>query len=179
MGKDKLTEIASHHDKWVRTVEGFGVGYYAEDIVQEMYMTLVRTNSIDKAFRDGKLYVGFIYICLRNACVNYNVKKSRVQKVDIDETNVTRDDIILEGRTTEQKIEFEELSNEIRETLRNEHWYYEKVYDIYTSPDAPSYRQMARDTTISFMTIYGDMKKIKHLIKSNKKFETKWKKNQE
>lgn len=170
-----IKEIAKQHERWVAIMKSFGADYYAEDLVQEMYITLNRTSQRDKCFRDGEVYVGFIYTCLKNTYINYLVKKQRVTKVDVDEYDVTRDDIDVSTETVEQKKEFEELSNQIRELLNNEHWYLEKVYDIYTSPEDPSYRDMARETNISFMTIYGDMKKIKHLIIKNKhKFEKAW-----
>jgi RNA polymerase sigma factor (sigma-70 family) len=154
-----IEEIAKYHDDWLRVLESFGADYYAEDIVQEMYITLMRRNEPEKYIIKGKLYFPYIYVTLRNSYLNYLKKKNKVYKVDIDEIQIetTIDD-------AEDKHEFHEFSNKIRDLLGREHWYYERIYDIYTSPENPSFRTMAKDTKISFMTIYNDFKKIKELI---------------
>lgn len=163
-----IDKVAAHHNDWVKILKGFGADYYAEDIVQEMYITLLTKSSPEKCFRGDKVYFGFIYVCLRNAFLNYLKQKNKFVKVDIDTVHLT-DVCEIDG-----KKEFEEMNAEIRKTLSKKHWYYEALYTIYTSPENPSYRSLAKQTDISFMTIANDMKKIKGFI-NQQKIEEKWK----
>jgi DNA-directed RNA polymerase specialized sigma24 family protein len=165
-----INEVAKYHNDWIRILKSLGCDYYAEDIVQEMYITLLRRSSPEKVFTNGQVYFPYIYFCLRNSYFNYLKEKNKVTKVDLDSVQI---EVI--GSDYEDKVAFEDFSEQIRDILQNEHWYFERVYDIYTGVDNPSYRDMARDTEISFMTIYNDMKKIKSIINDNKsKLQDEW-----
>jgi len=153
-----LKEIAKYHHEWLK-IATYYTNDHAEDIVQEMYLRVADVDP-DRIFQDGKLKKNFIYTVIRNLCLDYHRAKDRVIKVDfLEDTEATE--------ICTQSEEQHQQHLEICEKLRQEHFYYETLYLIYTSSDNPSYRDISEKTGISLMTIYSDMKKIKQIIKDN------------
>ena len=71
-----LTEIAQHHDEWVRIVKRFGAKTEAEDNVQDMYIRF------HKYSKGQVITKSFIWIMLRNIFFDYC--KREISMVDID-----------------------------------------------------------------------------------------------
>jgi DNA-directed RNA polymerase specialized sigma24 family protein len=80
MSTDWLNKVAKHHKYFVNVVEGFGEKFYAEDIVQEMYLRLHKYTTWDKIVKDGEVNKGFVWFVLRNIYVDYCKQKSKINK---------------------------------------------------------------------------------------------------
>jgi DNA-directed RNA polymerase specialized sigma24 family protein len=61
-----LGEIAKHHKDYVRTINKFGEYFYAEDLVQEMYLRLDRNKRPEDIIVDGKINQYFIHLTLKS-----------------------------------------------------------------------------------------------------------------
>ncbi len=80
---DVLLELAKEHAKWVEIARLFGVSDYAEDVVQEMYIKVSKSNISLK-----NNYKGYIYIILRNIAYDYH--KTKKYDYEIND-NLTED----------------------------------------------------------------------------------------
>ncbi len=68
---DVLTLIAKNHNEWIEVCQVFGIHDYPEDVVQEMYVNINKSNiNINE-----KNYKGYVYITLRNLCYQKHNKK--------------------------------------------------------------------------------------------------------
>jgi RNA polymerase sigma factor (sigma-70 family) len=173
-----IEKVVKYHKDWLRILYSLGCDYMAEDIVQEVYINLMRKSSEKQALKNGEPYIPYMYAVLRNTYLNYVNKKNKITKIPLEDITLTH-----EIPSYEDKEAFEEFSDRIRGILRTYEddestlsgWYREKLYDIYTSPEDPSFRTMAKETEISFMTIYNDFKNIKRIIKEHKdKLQDEW-----
>ncbi len=114
-----LDNVAKHHKYFVKVVEGFGERFYAEDIVQEMYLRLYKYTTWDKIVKDGEVNKGFIWFVLRNIYVDFCKQKSRIDKVDLNEA-------IYINEEAAERTEFvakNELYLKIDAEIESWHWY--------------------------------------------------------
>jgi RNA polymerase sigma factor (sigma-70 family) len=166
MNNKFLIDLVEHHNEWVKIVHGFGEYFYTEDIVQEMYLKLSKHEDIEKFYRNGKLYKGFIWITLRNMFIDYQKTKLRLVKVSITEAIQLKDDSETIEKTR-AKSKIEEL---ITETVKSWHWYDQMLFNLYRDSGL-SYRQISAVTGISFKSIYSTItnckKSLKHEVKEH------------
>ncbi len=54
---------------WVKMVNQFGEYFFAEDIVQETYIMLMKWSSEEKLFKDGNISKGYMWLALKNKLV--------------------------------------------------------------------------------------------------------------
>ena len=90
---DKPTEwlavVAERHQEWVSIVNSFGEYDYAEDIVQEMYITIYKYANENKVIRNGIVSRGYIYFCCRSLYYQYYNSKRKITKVSLDDEEFT------------------------------------------------------------------------------------------
>ena len=70
---DFLTQVAKHHDIYVRNVTNMGAGSYAEDIVQEMYIRLNKYSTAEKCITNGKVNKHYIWRILYSLSKDYSL----------------------------------------------------------------------------------------------------------
>lgn len=155
-----LTDLAKHHEEWVKIVRGFGEYFYTEDIVQEMYIKLSKHENSERFYRNGKLYKGFVWITLRNMFVDYQKTKLRLVKVSITEATQLKD-VSETDEKTNAKSRIEEL---ITETIKSWHWYDQMLFNLYRDSGL-SYRQISAVTGISFKSIYSTITNCKKSLR--------------
>ena len=115
-----LNEVSKHHSYWVLVASRL-VGDYAEDIVQDMYVTLVDRNVKLDQRADLKT---FIYRMLLNLCIDYLRKESRMKlceiKKDMPQIEISEHDLAMDKMF--EKVE-KEMSN----------WdnYHRSLFEIY------------------------------------------------
>jgi len=81
---DVLSLIAKSHNEWIEICKAFGIYDYPEDVVQEMYIKMSKSD-IDV---NEKNYKGYVYITLRNICYQKHNKKKHTYKIN---DNLTED----------------------------------------------------------------------------------------
>lgn len=157
---DWLTKVAKHHKYFVSVVESFGEYFYAEDIVQEMYLRLHKYTTWDKIEKDGEINKGFVWFVLRNIYVDYCKQKSRIDKCDLKEAIYIYDDseekaINLAKNKIDLKVEAE---------INSWHPYDAMLFRLYKESDK-SMRELAKGTKISLTSIFHTIKYCKERIK--------------
>lgn len=153
-----ITKIAKHHSEWVKIVNSFGEDFYAEDIVQEVYLRIMSYCSEEQVIIDGQVNRPYIYFVLRNTYLMMN----RGQKPII-----TSMDQAYNIKAPEDIIDITEAYLKIQDKINKEvnawHWYDQKLWNIYRE-SGMSIRKIAKETTISPKSIFVTLKHCKERI---------------
>jgi hypothetical protein len=91
---NQINILAAQHKQWVAIVEKFGEHTFSEDIVQEMYMKVIRCNHIDKCVNNGKVNRSYVYMILRTLHGDFDRYKKVLikKKLPIDECRFLTDE---------------------------------------------------------------------------------------
>jgi DNA-directed RNA polymerase specialized sigma24 family protein len=147
-----MDHIFSRHKHWVSMVKKFGEVNYAEDVVQEAYIKVMKLNK--------EINEAYFYYTLRSLTMDLHSKR-----------------VIKEVIT--KKIEyslFEDESNQLAEELAQPYlefietwdWYDKKLFMIWVN-NKISIRKLSRETNIGFKSVYTTIKKCqKRLIEWQK-----------
>jgi len=155
-----LIDLVEHHKEWVKIVHGFGEYFYTEDIVQEMYLKLSKHEDTERFYRNGKLYKGFIWITLRNMFVDFQKSKLRLEKVSITEAFQLKDETESYEKTNAKNL----IDVKINYVVDGWHWYDKMLFNLYRETGL-SYRQIEKETGISFKSVYSTIKNCKKSLK--------------
>jgi DNA-directed RNA polymerase specialized sigma24 family protein len=163
-----IEQVAKHHKEWVEVIYKLGETDYAEDIVQESYMALIKYADEKKLIdENGKVRKGYMFFTLRSLYYQFYNKKKKVNKVSFDEQWEIFDDSNLE----EQEA-YNDICLMIDKELETWHWYDRKLFKIYRDSDM-SMRDIAKETNISLISIFHSIKNYKEIL--NSKFEKDYK----
>jgi Glu-tRNA(Gln) amidotransferase subunit E-like FAD-binding protein len=132
----RMEAIYKQHKKWVNIVKNLGGGDFSEDIVQEMYIKLIKIE-LKKQTEDT-----FVYYILRNMTYDLHRKQSKVCKIDLDELRY----LCAEG--SDQKDELEKIHQKIEQEEESWHWYDEMLWKLYK--DGRSMRELSNETKDKF-----------------------------
>lgn len=160
-----LSIIAKEHKEWINIVNSFGEYDYAEDIVQEMYIVLYKYADPNKIITNGKANRGYIYFTLRTTYYQFYNLKNKVKKRDIDNYKIEYKD------TIEEQEAYNDICKMIDDEIEDWHWYDKKLFKLYRDTDM-SIRKIAKETGISWVSIFNTLKNCKTKIKN--KFQNDW-----
>lgn len=167
---DKPTEwlgkVAERHKEWIAIVKSFGEYDYAEDLVQEMYLTIYKYADESKVIRNGIVSRGYIYFCIRSLYYQYYNSKRKISKVSIDDDEVTLQ--IPDASQMDEQVAFHKICTMIDDHIEGWRWYEKKLFTLYRDSDL-SIRGIAAETNISWVSIFNTLKNAKQEIKD--KFE--------
>lgn len=156
-----LSIVAKHHKEYVAMVKSFGERVYYEDIVQEMYLRILKYTNPDAIIKDGKVSKAYIYLVLKSIFLNYARTKSKIDKVSIDETGQLRyEETDFELIATQTRID-----SLIELEMCNWEWYDRRLFEVYISDDK-SMRQLAKETGISVTSIFNTIKNCKSKLRN-------------
>ena len=159
-----LEQVAKHHKEWVEVIYKLGETDYAEDIVQESYMALIKYADAKKLIdENGKVRKGYMFFTLRSLYYQFYNKKKKVNKVSFDEQWEIFDDSNLD----EQEA-YNDICLMIDKELETWHWYDRKLFKLYRDSDM-SMRDIAKETNISLISIFHSIKNYKEIL--NSKFQ--------
>ena len=151
-----ITILTDKHKHWVKIVEGFGEKNYAQDVVQEAYIKVLKMNK--------DINYAYFYYTLRSLTMDLHSKK--VTKVEI-----TRD-IEYSLREDESNDIAEELAQPYLEFIDTWHWYDKMLFMLWVN-NKISMRKIARETKINFTSVYNTIKKCKQRLKEWEKDQLK------
>jgi len=155
-----LEKVAAHHKEWVKTIQKMGEYDYAEDIVQESYIALMKYADESKLIdADGKVRKGYVLFTLRSLYYQFYNKKKKINKVSFDGCWGLFDDSNLE----EQEA-YHNICTLIDDEIENWHWYDKKLFKLYRDTDF-SMRDIAGETNISLISIFHSIKNYKAILK--------------
>jgi len=153
-----LKKLTDKHNDWIAIVKSFGVDDYAEDLVQEMYVRVIKylRNGKDLSYGDDINYY-YIYMMLRHMTTNLQIKKSKFNVINID------DYINKIGKQTPMGFNIEEKYKQVIKKLNELHWYDKQVYEIIEG--GTSIKELSEKSHISYYSLYRTYNKVKKILK--------------
>lgn len=155
-----LEIIAKDHKKHVRTIERFGEHFYAEDLVQEMYLRLHRNKTAQDIVIDGKVNEYFIYLTLRSIFLNF--RKAKTLLVKNNDLPLLCPDVDNTAYFTAQN----QFRDKIEKEIDTWHVYDQMLFRLYLN-SGKSMREIANGTGISLRSIFNTINDCKERIKAN------------
>jgi RNA polymerase sigma factor (sigma-70 family) len=156
-----LTKVAKHHKDWVKIVNSFGEYFFAEDIVQETYIMLMKWSSEEKLFKDGQINKGYMYFALKNTFLQHVNKKNKIKFIPLEDVYN-----LAEKNNDEENNAYNDLLNNIDSECNTWHWYDKQLFELYKNTNK-SLRQISSETNISTASIFNTIKECKKRIKNN------------
>lgn len=151
-------KLTDKHQDWINIVKSFGVKDYAEDVVQEMYVRVLKyiRGGKDLSYDDDINYF-YIYQMLRHMCINLKIKKGKIIVINIDDylNNIKR------YNTIEQNIA--KKYEKINKKLDSMFWYDAQVYRIIEG--GTSIKELSEKSKISYYSLYRTYNKVKKILK--------------
>jgi len=161
-----LGRVAERHQEWISIVKSFGEFNYAEDIVQEAYLTIYKYANEEKVIRNGNVSRGYMYFTLRSLYFQYYNSKRKITKVSIDDDEFTYE--IPSDSQMDEQIAFHKICTMIDEHIDSWRWYEKKLFTLYRDTEL-SIRGIASETNISWVSIFNTLKHAKNEL--NDKFK--------
>jgi hypothetical protein len=155
-----LEKVSQYQDYLVELASVFDSDF-AEDIVQEFYLLLHKYKvTEEQMFTNGKLNRGYCFIIIRNIHFQiYNVKK-RITKCELNEEIYN----MVDDFDLEKELDWNEFRTKAETEVNNWDWYDKKLFSIYRDSNI-SIRGLAKETGISFVSIFHSLKKHKEKLK--------------
>lgn len=155
-----IDKLYRKHTVWVLMVENRLPIYApitAEDIVQDMYLKIyqkLKEKKIKKTLiiKGEQVQYNYIYVTLIN--LTNDVFRTEQETLPLKEELIKKEQ--------EEQTEFLEKIDSI---IDNFYWYYEKLFKLYTIKFKGNMSKLAKETKISYKTIWKDINQIKKLIK--------------
>ena len=156
-----LERVAKYHKDWIELAAVFDKDF-AEDIVQEMYLLLHKYNvSEEQMFTNGRINRGYVFIIIRNIHFQLHNIRKRINKVELnDEVYRLEDDFNLDA-----ELDWNKFRNQVEEITEKWDWYDKKLFTLYKD-NKTSIRKLAKETGISFVSIFHTLKDCKKRIKN-------------
>jgi len=158
-----LNIVAKQHKTWVGIVKSFGEYFYAEDLVQQSYIALIKYADPNKIIKDGQVSRGYMFFTLKSIYYQFYNKKKKIQKVNIDD-----DENFLQlpaSDDVEENEAFHQICMLVDEVSEDWHWYDKKIWKLYSRTDM-SIRKLASETKISWVSIFNTLKNLKLDLKN-------------
>lgn len=160
----KLIELAyKKHKTWINIVTSFGCPEnITEDIVQEMYIYLIRYEREGKDLWYGN-QVNYYYVFkqLRGIYVQYLRSASKIKKVSLDEIQEQFQEI----DPLEYEEQYEKFINSYLSASDDLHWYDKKVFEFIAK--GTSVAELSRNTKIGYYSLYNTYNTVKDKLKND------------
>lgn len=154
-----IEQVAKHHKEWVEIIHKLGEFDYAEDIVQESYIALMKYANADKLIdANGFVRKGYMFFTLRSLYYQFYNKKKKINKVSFDGCWELFDD-----SNVEEHKAYNDICLLIDDEIDNWHWYDRKLFKLYRDTDM-SMRDISKETNISLISIFHSIKNYKEIL---------------
>lgn len=160
MDNSWLNIIARDHNKWVAIVKSFGEDFYSDDIVQEMYIKVLRYAQPENIIKDDKVNSAYIFFVLKNIFLDYVKTKNRIEKIRITDEIQLKD----ESANPYQVLADHALNIKIENEINSWHQYDSMLFRLYIESDK-SMRELASGTKISLSSIFNTIKLCKERLR--------------
>ena len=157
-----LRIVAKQHDDWVKIVNSFGEYNYAEDIVQEGYLALIKYAKPENIIKDNKMTRGYMYFTLRSIYYQYYNKKRKVKKISIDNEDINIQLPYVDD--LDEQEAFHKICTMVDDIADGWNWYDRKLWKLYSQTDM-SIRKLAKETKISWVSIFNTLKNLKEELR--------------
>lgn len=177
---DWLSKVAKHHSVYIRNVKAMGVNNHAEDIVQEMYLRIVRYSNEDKCISDGKVNKHYIWRILYSLCKDYHRDANKFRVTSLEGLMLTMEEYnesinvsssrglsgaltyIQEDNEREEAYEriMQKLFKEIDKLDNDGYPYNKELFTLYVD-SAMSMRKLSKAIEISLDSVFNTLKHCK------------------
>ena len=154
-----INKVVKHHKEWVKIVNSFGEYFFAEDIVQETYLMLLKWSNEDKLFTNGNLNKGYVWLALKNTFLMSLRNENKIQKINMESISM----LAQEQNNELKHISYSRLLTILDDEVANWHWYDQKLFKLYKDSDL-SMREISKETNISVTSIFNTIKNCKARI---------------
>ena len=161
---DWIEKVAQHHDEYVATVRGFGEDFFAEDIVQESYIKIIKYVRKEQIIKDGEVRKAYMYFILRNMFLDFKKQKNNKNKVSADVLNYLGEGISNDLEEIEKADALNRIFDKVDTVVRDLHWYDEMLFNLYRTT-GKSMRTISKETGISTSSIFTTLKHCKDTIR--------------
>jgi len=159
-----IAKVAQHHDEYVSTVKGFGEDFFAEDIVQESYIKIIKYCREDQLVKDGEVRKAYMYFVLRNMFLDFKKQKNNKNKVSTEVLNYLGEGISNDLEEIQRADALNKIFDKVDTVVKDLHWYDELLYKLYRDT-GKSMRTLSKETGISTSSIFTTLKKCKDAIR--------------
>jgi len=159
-----IAKVAQHHDEYVSTVKGFGEDFFAEDIVQESYIKIIKYCREDQLIKDGEVRKAYMYFVLRNMFLDFKKQKNNKNKVSTEVLNYLGEGISNDLEEIQRADALNKIFDKVDTVVKDLHWYDELLFKLYRDT-GKSMRTLSKETGISTSSIFTTLKKCKDAIR--------------
>jgi DNA-directed RNA polymerase specialized sigma24 family protein len=161
MGNESILErVAKYHKDWVELASVFDKDW-AEDIVQEMYLLLHKYNVTEQQmFTNGKPNRGYVFIIIRNIHFQLHNIRKRIDKCELNDEIYN----LIDDYSEDKENEWNEFRIKAEQEVNSWEWYDKKLFTLYRD-NKTSIRKLAKETGISFVSIFHTLKANKQKLK--------------
>ena len=159
-----IAKVAQHHDECVSTVKGFGEDFFAEDIVQESYIKIIKYCREEQLVKDGEVRKAYMYFVLRNMFLDFKKQKNNKNKVSADVLNYLGEGISNDLEDIQKADALNKIFDKVDTVVKDLHWYDELLFKLYRDT-GKSMRTLSKETGISTSSIFTTLKKCKDAIR--------------
>ncbi len=150
-------------EEWLDITRRIGVpNHLIPEVVQEAYMLVWRYANPDKIIVNDKVSSGYMYFTIRSAWLVISWKNKMESLTNYFDDG--RPDEQMEEESGEYIQLFDRFTKKLFDSLHSVNPHYARLYKIYTSAENPSYRTLEKETGISYMTFFNDMKIVKEIL---------------
>ncbi len=156
--KTQVEKAYDRHTKWLEITRSFGGLRETEvqDIVQELYLLLIRNTQkgVDFSYGDNDINYYYCFRILRGLYVDLMRKKLKYTFTDLEDIQIS----------DTNDVNYVEAYEKIQEALKQIFWYDRKVYEIIEEQGI-SISELSRKTDISYYSLYNTYTKVKSKLK--------------
>ena len=156
--KTQVEKAYDRHTKWLEITRSFGGLRETEvqDIVQELYLLLIRNTQkgVDFSYGDNDINYYYCFRILRGLYVDLMRKKLKYTFTDLEGIQIS----------DTNDVNYVEAYEKIQEALKQIFWYDRKVYEIIEEQGI-SISELSRKTDISYYSLYNTYTKVKSKLK--------------
>ena len=155
--KEVIILLAKKHKVWISYVISFSNNKnIAEDIVQEMYIKVIKKveQGLDIIYHDNDINYAYIHRVLYTLFIDYIRKRKNIKIVNFDDINYNEIDF---------DVDYDKAYNKIKSELSNMFWYDRKVFEIIN--EGESIADFSRNSFIEYFSLYNTYRKVKAKLK--------------
>lgn len=160
MSNEWINILCRNHKEWVNIVRSFGENYYAEDIVQEMYLRIARYKKQEKCIVGNEPNRGYIWLILKNSYIDFEKYKQKNVKVPLYEI----DNLSFEENEESMYTSFDIIQEKIYIEINSWHEYDKRLFYLYLK-NKTSMRKIAKGADISPTSIFNTLKNCKERLR--------------
>jgi RNA polymerase sigma factor (sigma-70 family) len=159
-----IEKIAENHEQYIEVVRQFGESTYAEDIVQEAYIKVMKYCKEEQLIQNGEVKNAYMYFVLRNLFLDFKKHKANKNKVSADVLDYLGKDLDNTLDNLEESEALNKIFDKVKIIAGEWHWYDEMLFNLYKET-GKSMRTISKMTGISTSSIFTTLKHCKERIR--------------